>query len=281
MGFNKITNGWFAAGVLDQRWTSNIAEVDITTALGRRLVVDFWWTLKIRSPGAGIFRWRGGRSLHYPRGQPGLRWELALFGRLLLPLKRWHSCFRLCRSWADWGMDTINPSQEFIELLRKSWEISVQRGPFSRGIYRHPPSDLSYLPVNKRIPCVVSHPVCSDLFSQSTIFHVQNHATSFAYEFLLKMVEQKPYFRGFPIAGSHKKNQQFSPAFSPAGQEDVEAQIQAEHDARLAAEEVLLIGFLLGTSILRKIGRSLVFRVPFVCLVVFYCLMFIFIYVPC
>ena len=132
MGFNKITNGWFAAGVLDQRWTSNIAEVDITTALGRRLVVDFWWTLKIRSPGAGIFRWRGGRSLHYPRGQPGLRWELALFGRLLLPLKRWHSCFRLCRSWADWGMDTINPSQEFIELLRKSWEISVQRGPFSR-----------------------------------------------------------------------------------------------------------------------------------------------------
>ena len=26
------------------------------------------------------------------------------------------------------------------------------------------------------------------------------------------------------------------------GQDDVEAQIQAEHDARLAAEEVLLIG---------------------------------------
>ena len=33
------------------------------------------------------------------------------------------------------------------------------------------------------------------------------------------------------------------PSIFPAGQEDVEAQIQAEHDARLAAEEVLLIGF--------------------------------------
>lgn len=136
-------------------------------------------------------------------------------------------------------------------LAEELGDLSATR-PILAGIYRHPPSDLSYLPVNKRIPCVVSHPVCSDLFSQSTIFHVQNHATSFAYEFLLKMVEQKPYFRGFPIAGSHKKISNF-PSIFPAGQEDVEAQIQAEHDARLAAEEVLLIGFLLGTSFC---GRS-------------------------